>query len=151
MVDIVIFNTVSAHFYYLFLIICCGYAIYRGSENEYIGAAIMTVGSLATLASARLFGSTFTGLELDILVIDLIALYAFIHLAMVSDRFWPLWAAAFHLLAIAVHTAAIVGPDVTPWAFAVSITFWAYPMLLALAIGSHEHVRPAPALKDHSP
>jgi hypothetical protein len=34
----------------------------------------------------------------------------------------------------------MLAPQVTPWAFGTGAVFWAYPMLLALAIGSCEHV-----------
>ncbi|GAB5489158.1 MAG: hypothetical protein Pars2KO_27280 [Parasphingorhabdus sp.] len=129
--------------YFAFLLICCGYAIYRGSRIEYAGAAIMVSGSLVTAIVANWVETTWTGLETGIFVVDVIFLFALIHLAIVSDRFWPMWATGFHLLAVAVHTAIMVAPEVTPWAFATGAAFWAYPMLLALAIGAHEYVRPA--------
>ncbi|MEP3464742.1 MAG: hypothetical protein ABJN65_01840 [Parasphingorhabdus sp.] len=127
--------------YLIFLITCCGYAVYRGSHIEYVGAAIMIAGSLITAIVANLFETTWTGLETGIFVVDVIFLFALIHLTVVSDRFWPMWATGFHLLAVAVHTAMVVAPEVTPWAFATGAAFWAYPMLLALAIGAHEYVR----------
>lgn len=133
-----IFNTIWAYIYYIFLVVCCGYAIWRGSRFEYLGAAIMMVGSLSTLAVGRLGGSTWTSVEGGIYAVDIVALVALIHLTLKSDRFWPMWATAFHLLAVAIHTAMVVAPQVTPWAFATGAAFWAYPMLLALAIGSDE-------------
>jgi len=138
---IMILATLWGYVYFISLIFCCGYAIYRGSRSEYIGAGIIITGSLATIVTARVFGTTWTGLEIGILVIDLLALFALIHLTIVSDRFWPMWATAFHLLAVTVHTAMMVAPEVTPWAFATGAAFWAYPMLIALAVGSHEAIR----------
>ncbi|MGB5723499.1 MAG: hypothetical protein WBM39_03720, partial [Parasphingorhabdus sp.] len=72
-------------------------------------------------------------------IIDIAALLALIYLSIRSDRFWPIWATAFHVLAVTIHTAMVVAPQITPWAFATGAVFWAYPMLLALAIGSFEH------------
>ena len=77
---------------------------------------------------------------MGIFAIDIVALLAFIHLTIKSDRFWPMWATAFQLLAVSIHTAMMVAPQITPWAFGTGAVFWAYPMLLALAIGSREHV-----------
>ena len=134
-----LFNTIWAYIYYTFLFACCGYAIFRGGRWEYIGAAIMILGSLSTLAVARSFGSSWSSVEVGIFVIDTVALFALVQLAIKSDRFWPMWAAAFHLLAVSVHTAMMVAPEITPWAFGTGAVFWAYPMLLALAIGSWEH------------
>ena len=143
-------NTIWGNVYYLFLFSCCGYAIFRGGRPEYLGAAIMIIGSLFTLADARLFGSSWTRVEVGIFIIDIIVLLAFIWLALTSDRFWPMWASAFQLLAVTIHTTMMMGPPVTPWAFGTGAVFWAYPMLLALAIGSLEHVAVRPARKIES-
>ncbi len=89
-------------------------------------------------------------MESEIFAIDIVALLALIYLAIKSDRFWPMWAAAFHLLAVTIHTAMMVAPQITPWAFATGAVFWAYPMLLALAIGSREHIPLAPGRKIES-
>lgn len=140
--ETIVMLTYLEFLYLIFLAICCGYAIYRGSHIEYIGAAIMIAGSLFTAIVSSSFETTWTGLEVGIFVVDIIFLFALIHLTIVSDRFWPMWATGFHLLAVAVHTAIMVAPEVTPWAFATGAAFWAYPMLLALAIGAHEYVRP---------
>jgi len=99
----------------------------------------MIIGSLLTLAVAQSFGTSWTKVEVGIFAIDIIVLLAFIYLALKSDRFWPIWAAAFQLLAVIIHSAMIVAAPVTPWAFGTGAVFWAYPMLLALAIGSSEH------------
>ncbi|NRD88623.1 hypothetical protein C8024_02790 [Sphingopyxis sp. BSNA05] len=134
-----IFNTIWAYLYYMFLFACCGYAILRGARSEYLGATIMIFGSLSTLAVARSFGSSWAKLEVGIFVVDVVALFALIWLSLKSSRFWPLWATAFHLLAVTTHTAMTVAPQITPRALGTGAVFWAYPMLLALAIGSREN------------
>jgi len=140
-----IFNEMQPYIYIIFLLLACGYAVKRGYKAEYVGATIMVLGSLATAIVVRAFGTSWTEIEYGILFVDLIALLALIHLTIVSDRFWPIWATAFHLLAISIHAATAVAPEVAPWAFATGAAFWAYPMLLALAVGAHEYVRPAEA------
>ncbi|MFT5330991.1 MAG: hypothetical protein ACI9TB_001098 [Parasphingorhabdus sp.] len=134
-----IFNTIWAYVYYIFLFVCCGYAILRGSRSEYFGAAIMIIGSLASLAVGKVLGTPWTSMEAEIFAIDVVGLLALIYLTLKSDRFWPMWATAFQLLAVTIHTAVMMAPEITPWAFATGAVFWAYPMLLALAIGSSEH------------
>jgi len=86
-------------------------------------------------------------MEAEIFAIDIVVLVAFIHLTIKSDRFWPMWVTAFQLLAVTIHTIVMVVPQITPWAFATGAVFWAYPMLLALAIGSCEHIRLASGRK----
>ena len=134
-----IFDTAWAFLYYIFLLTCCGYAIVRGDRSEYFGAAIMIIGSLSTLVVARLIGTSWSTVEIGIFAIDIVVLVAFIQLTLKSERFWPMWATAFQLLAVSVHTAMMVVPKITPWAFGTGAVFWAYPMLLALVIGSYEH------------
>jgi hypothetical protein len=107
----------------------------------------MIFGSLSTLVVARSFGSSWSSLEVGIFAIDIAVLFAFIHLTLKSDRFWPMWATAFQLLAVTIHTAMMVAPQITPWAFGTGVVFWAYPMLLALAVGSCEHRPSAPGRK----
>lgn len=82
-----IFNTGWAYLYYVFLFVCCGYAIFQGNRAEYLGAAIMVVGSLATLVIGRMVENSWTGVEGGIFVVDIVALIALIHLALKSDRF----------------------------------------------------------------
>lgn len=107
----------------------------------------MIIGSLSTLAVGRLFGTSWNGVQLGIFAIDVVAFVALIYLALNSDRFWPMWASAFQLLAVTIHVAMMVAPQIAPWAFATGAAFWAYPMLLALAIGSSEHVPLYPGLE----
>ncbi|WP_339826758.1 hypothetical protein [uncultured Parasphingorhabdus sp.] len=141
-----IFNTIWAYIYYISLVTCCGYAIYRGSRSEYFGAAIMIIGSILTLVVSRIFGTSWTSVEVGIFAIDIVALFALVYLAFKSDRFWPMWATAFQLLAVTIHPMMMVVPQITPWAFGTGAVFWAYPMLLALAIGSYEYL---PLMADH--
>jgi hypothetical protein len=135
----VIFHTIWGYLYYIFLFACCGYAILRGARWEYCGATIMILGSLSTLAVARSFGTSWATLEVGIFAIDIVAFFALIWLSLKSNRFWPMWATAFHLLALTTHMTTIVAPQITAWALGTGAVFWAYPMLLALAIGAREN------------
>lgn len=127
--------------YYLILIAACSYALIRGHKTERWGVAIMVVGSVGTTMIALGMGASWASAENGVLFIDLTMLLALIHLALVSDRFWPIWMTAFHLVSVSIHVAVMVSPEIAPWAYATGQGFWAYPMLLALAIGAHEYVR----------
>ena len=104
----------------------------------------MTIGSLSSLAVGKIWGTPWVRTEGGIFAIDIVALLALVYLTIRSDRFWPMWASAFQLLAVTIHTVVLIAPSVTPWAFATGAVFWAYPMLLALALGSFEHVAAMP-------
>jgi len=88
------FHALIPYIYNSFLVLVCGYAIVRGSRSEYVGAIIMFVGSMATIVVARTFEATWTGTEYGIFLVDLTVLFALIHLTVVTDRFWPMWATA---------------------------------------------------------
>jgi 4-amino-4-deoxy-L-arabinose transferase-like glycosyltransferase len=125
--------------YFLLLIGCCAYALSRGGAPERIGAGILTVGSLLTLAVASGQGATFRSMEIGILVIDLACVAALVLLALAAERFWPLWAAAFQIISTAGHAVKYVDPDVIGRAYAFLLAFWAYPMVLLMFIGTWRH------------
>lgn len=124
---------------YLFaLLIACGYAAARGGKPERIGAAIMLIGSLLT-APAGAINPQWLDTQYAIFAIDVAVLAAFLALALLSDRFWPLWVTGFHLVAVMIHLLTLTKAPFLPYAYALAQGFWAYPMLLALAIGAGSH------------
>lgn len=138
-----IFDNPLPYLYFAFLAASCGYAIYRGSRTEYWGAAIVISASIASTVALVVFETSWTGFDTGIFYIDLMVLLALIHVSLASDRFWPLWATGFHLVTVLIHIATMVAPDLTPWALATGSAFWAYPVLIALVIGAHEHALPS--------
>lgn len=108
----------------------------------------MSLGSIASTLATGAFESAWTGLGSIVFYIDMFVLLALLGLTLMTDRFWPIWVTAFHVAAIAVHGAKSVAPDLAPWALATGSAFWAYPMLVALVIGTYEHVQSQPI---HSP
>ena len=120
---------------------CCGYALLKGGAPERAGAAIMLVASFATWGALILFGDRHGSLERGILAVDLVALAALVALALAADRFWPMFAAGFHLVGVSVHGAIFVNAPVAPLAYAHALGLWSYLTLACLAIGTHQLVR----------
>jgi hypothetical protein len=120
-------------------LIACFLAMRMGGRDEAYGALIFLIGSLTTLGYVLLFGATWAKPEIGLLVIDLIMMLAFIHLALISDRFWPMWIAGFHLVSLAVYAASFVAINVIPWVFATGVVFWAWPTKLTLIIAIYEY------------
>lgn len=105
----------------------------KGRRDEKSTAAFLITASLISpLVSPR----HFYGPEAGIVTIDLFVLAWLTGMALVSDRFWPLFAAGFQLDGVAVHLAQIVTPDGVGHAYANAEVFWAYPVYFALIIGS---------------
>ncbi len=74
--------------------------------------------------------------EVGVLLVDLVLLTGLMVLALRSDRFWPMWAAAFQLVAVTVHVASFTEQGDLAWAYAVGLIFWSYPVMISLMIGT---------------
>ncbi len=122
-------------FYLTALVSSCAYAIRFGGESEKQGAAIMIGGSVLTAIAVAL-GSKWKSLQTGVLLVDLAVLFAFLLLALRSDKYWPLWTTAFQVIGVATHLARLADPNIIPRAYSMAQGFWAYPMLAALAIGA---------------
>ncbi len=117
----------------LLLLGTCSFAMVRGHTDERIAAGAMM---LAAVLSPVVVSSQYTNPEIGVLGIDLGLLALLITLALRSDRFWPLWAAGFHVVGTTIHLASFVEVDIWPPAYAAAQGFWAWPVLAALLTGT---------------
>lgn len=124
--------------YLLLMFSCCGFALWRGGRPERISAAIILIASFATplVENAVPYASP----EYGILLVDSLALAGLLAVALSSNRYWPLFATAFHFLATIIHVLTIIDAQILPQAYANLQAFWAWPMLLALAFGTWREV-----------
>ena len=130
------------YLYLVTLLAACGYAAWRGGVAERWGAGIQFTTSFASLPAVIIAGAA--GWETGqgaLLLVDLIALAAFMTLALRSTAFWPLWVAGFHLDAVLTHFAKLIAPDTLPKGYALLQGFWAYPLMAALVVGAWHHAR----------
>ena len=79
--------------------------------------------------------------EFGVFIVDVLVFVAFIVLALRANRFWPIWVSALLGLGVLGHLARWAGPDVIPWAYAVVLTIWSYPILAIIALGTFNHQR----------
>ena len=111
----------------------CLIAVLRGGSYERLAAG----GMLAAWAFTLLFYRTnFREPEWGILAVDVAALVLFTWIALRSDRFWPIFAAGFHLLAIVTHLARTVDQTVGHWAYGTAEILWGYLLAFAIAYGA---------------
>lgn len=122
------------YIYLVFLLAACSMAWLCGKRTEHWGAAVILVGSL--LSPVVQLSAPFKSFDLPLFLLDLTVLALFFAIALRSDRFWPMWSAAFHLIATTTHLARLVNPTILPEAYAHAQAFWAYPMLTAMVIGA---------------
>lgn len=121
--------------YHVLLFGACGYALLRGRTDARIVGAVFLIGNFATYALRSPFGESYTSVETGILAVDVIAFLAFTYAALISDRFWPLWVSGLQLTTSLGHVMKAVDLGLLPLAYAAALRFWAYPILIILAIG----------------
>jgi hypothetical protein len=93
------------------LIALAVYAWARGGTSERVGATIVIVAWVVSwLAGDANPATAWIRPQYGVFVVDVLALGAFIALALRSDRFWPLTTAGAQLLAVAVHIGYILDP-----------------------------------------
>jgi hypothetical protein len=129
---------------YLFialLALCCLYAGIAGGAPERIGAAIFAIGSVVTFLVLAAPPLRFRSFELGVFIVDFITFFAFLTLAVFARRFWPLWVTGLLGVGIVGHLAMELSPHVVPWAYAVVLSIWSYPILALIAIGTWQHRR----------
>ena len=118
------------------LVLVALYALLRGKRDERQVGMIFVVGVIATelvLPPAR---ERFEGVETHLMMVDIAVFLGFTWVALRSERFWPLWIAGLQLTAIFGHVLKAIDVQLFARAYAASLVFWAYPMLLILAVGT---------------
>ena len=121
------------------LLVCCGYALWRGGAPERSGAVIFLIAVVLTRIAISEAASRFSSVELGILIVDLAVLAALLFLALRAERYWPIWLTALHIVGTAGHIVKLADPDTIRRAYAFALAFWSYPQLFLLAIGTYRH------------
>jgi hypothetical protein len=110
-----------------------------GGTTERWGVAILVTGTLVTAAVMDPSIFHWRTHRTPLIVVDGIALAALLMLALSSDRFWPIWATAFHLIALCSHGAVYILPPQVVQAYAIFQGFWVYPIMACILIGTRHH------------
>lgn len=123
------------------LILCCAYAFIRGAAPERLGMGIVAANAILSYALVSSAAGRFQDVEFGIFAVDVAAFCGFIPLALRANRYWPIWVAALLGLGLLGHLAMMLRPLVIPWAYAVVLSMWSYPILALIAAGTHAHRR----------
>jgi hypothetical protein len=110
-----------------------------GGKPEKIVAIVYFLGSILSAIMQGMSKLNYSHLELGVLIVDLVGLGIFIWLAIVSNRFWPIWMSAMQIITVLSHLPVAIRADVIPWAYWRAISLWSYPMLLLLAMATYWH------------
>jgi hypothetical protein len=130
--------------------IVCALALWRGRDDERLAAA----GTLANWAiSLVVFRSNSEATQWYVMAVDSALMVLLVWLALRSQRYWPLFAAAFALLMVLTHIAHALDTGVTGWAYLTAILIWSYLGLFAIGYGAWTAAfyRPAETVADTPP
>lgn len=123
------------------LVLVAAYAFWRGTRDERLVAGICIAGAILSKLVVSPLHERYFAVEPAIMAVDLLMLAAFVHIALRSPRFWPLWVAGLQLTTILGHILKAVGGDMVPRAYGVALGFWAYPIVLILGIATWRSAR----------
>jgi hypothetical protein len=114
-------------------VVICGGAFWKGQREEQVAAGGLLLSLLVTvvLRDPRWVGAQWGAFGADVCLLLLLTA-----LALRSRRYWPMFAAAFQLLCVAIHVARIVDPGVRAWAYATGQVIFSQWVFFAVGIGT---------------
>lgn len=118
------------------LFLACSFAFLCGGRDERLGA----MGFAAAGVASAFPSNGYASIELTIFIADLSLATLLVWLLLSSKAYWPIWATGFHMVTLATHFGRSVQPAILPIAYATFGILWSYPVLLALAWGTSEHM-----------
>jgi len=127
--------------FWAILLICCGYALYRGRKYERLAAILFLSATVVSVVVRMQLRAGYSVINVGEVAVDMVVLVALIAIALVSDRFWPLWAAGFQLVGSMPHLFKALDASFAPWGYAIAARFWSYPILFVLLIGTWRQYR----------
>ncbi len=119
------------------LLLCIGYASLVGGHTGRAGSAIFIIASFLTALASKV-DPGWARTSYAVFAVDGVCLLALIILAASSNRFWPIWAVGFQIVAVATHLATIWMPDIVPTAYHGLLAFWSIPILGVMVAGTRK-------------
>lgn len=111
----------------------CALSAWRGRNDDRLAAGALLA---AWALSMVVFKARSEETQWGVLTIDTGLLGIYLWVAMRSRRFWPLFVAAFQLLAVVTHIAHALDAGVSGWAYLTAIRVWTYLGLFTIGYGA---------------
>lgn len=120
----------SIAIYYIVLLTTVAVAATRGGPLERWAAYTALIASVLTTVVTPF--PTWTDMETNIFIIDLLVLLSFWYIAMKTQRFWPYWITGWQLIAIFAHIQKMMFPEILARPYSLLSIYIAYPILLLI-------------------
>lgn len=120
----------SVAIYYLVLLTTVAVAIRRGGPFERWAAYTALIASVLTSVLTPF--PTWTDIELNIFVIDVLVLLSFWFIALKTQSFWPYWITGWQLIAIFGHIQKFMFAEILARPYSLLSVYISYPILLLI-------------------
>lgn len=135
---------VAAFVFYVFATLgVCISALVWGGRDERAVAIGFLVTTLTSSVVSLIENERYRHPQYGVMAVDVCFLVFLLVIVRRTRRFWPLWAAAAHLVGTLTHLTKILEPSTVMQAYATAQPFWAFPVLAALAVGTFHNRRTA--------
>jgi hypothetical protein len=106
-----------------------------GGRTGRAGAIIFFTAS-ALSAWATTINPNWQGTAYAMLMVDVLCLFALIGLALLSSRYWPIWALGLQSVSVATHVATMIDANIMPGIYDSMSGFWSIPILTIMVAGT---------------
>lgn len=120
--------------YYGVLLLTVVVAVRRGGPLEKWAAFTALIASVSTTILSP--APQWTDIEINIFVIDLVALASFWFIALRTQRFWPYWITGWQLIAIFGHLQKLMFSEILARPYALLSMYISYPILFVILYAS---------------
>ena len=117
----------------------CIYSAIKGGQPERRVVAIFAVGFVMSIIATAPANEMYMHPEVGVMLVDITMLAGFTMLTLSAERYWTIWICAMQVIQVLSHIPKMIIPELLPQAYYIIVAFWAYPMLLTLAIGTYRH------------
>lgn len=124
----------SVAIYYVVLLITVVVAVRRGGPLERWAAYTALIASVLTSAVTPF--PTWTDIEINIFIIDVLVLMSFWFIALRTQRFWPYWITGWQLIAIFGHIQKLMFAEILARPYSLLSVYISYPILLLIIYAS---------------
>jgi hypothetical protein len=116
------------------LVLSAAAGLWRGGWPERAAA----FGMVGAWFVSALFQSSLQrrGVQTGVMITDILLLALLLAIALKSDRWWPMWAAAFQAMNVVVHLAVLADAKIWGWAYFTGGAVFSYLVMLSLLVGA---------------
>ncbi len=114
-----------------------GFAMWKGGRPEQ-GAGLFIL--LATIVTFLLPDRRWSDVQFGIMWLDIFSFAVLLTLALLADRWWPMFAAGVQGLSVLLHLAFWAQMKVTSYVYMTGLNIIGHMLLLTLLVGTVSHV-----------